>query len=359
MVRYDNEVTASGGETDRRHFLGTSLALLLGSAVSPVAVGALSTGASSVSPSKPGQMAMPPGAFPRRQTRDLFPGFEEIRIETSEATIAGVVGGSGPPLLLLHGYPQSHLEWHHIAPRLAERFTVVATDLRGYGSSSVPPDGEEHLGYSKRAMARDQVEVMEKLGFDRFALVGHDRGGRVAHRLTLDYPDRVERVAVLDIVPTLHLYRNVTKEFATSYYHWFFLIQRAPVPETLYGSNADFVLRSTLFGGLVGGAIPDEVYAEYLRAFSDSASLHAMCEDYRAGAGIDLVHDEADLDRRIYCPLLALWGASGAMARLYDVLAIWRERGTDVRGAAIPGGHWFPEANPEETFTALSEFLSS
>jgi haloacetate dehalogenase len=353
-------VPSPSGETDRRSFLGASLALLLGSAVSPTAAGALAaTGAAW--PEDGPRRTRPAGdpARDRALTQQLFPGFERIRIETSEATIAGVKGGSGPPLLLLHGYPQSHLEWHHVAPRLAQRFTVIATDLRGYGASSVPPDGEENAGYSKRAMARDQVEMMESLGFDRFALVGHDRGGRVAHRLTLDHPERVERLAVLDIVPTLYLYRNVTREFATSYYHWFFMIQRAPLPERLYGSNADFVLRSTLFGGLVGGAIPEAVYAEYLRAYSEPERLHAMCEDYRAGAGIDLVHDEADLDRRIECPLLALWGASGTMARLYDVLGIWSERGTDVRGGAIPGGHWFPESSPDETFAALSEFLAS
>lgn len=336
-------------EPDRRRFLGSALGLLVGSAVAPSATAALGG-------SPPGRPAAPsPSMGPA--TLDLFPGFEPIRVETSEAVINGVRGGEGPPLLLLHGYPQSHIEWHHVAPMLAEHFTVIATDLRGYGDSSKPPGGDDHAGYSKRAMARDQVEVMAHLGFDRFQLVGHDRGGRVAHRLTLDHPERVSRVAVLDIVPTHYIYRNVTKELATSYYHWFFLIQREPVPETLYGSNPDFVLRRTLFGGLIGNAIPDRVYAEYLRHFSDPATLHAMCEDYRAAAGIDLVHDEADMDIRIACPLLALWGANGAMERLYDVLAIWRQRGTDVRGRTIPGGHWFPEQRPEETFEALLEFL--
>jgi haloacetate dehalogenase len=325
----------------RREFLGASLAVLAASAAD--ASPATGVGGTSAARGSGG-------------TLRFFPGFEPVLVSTPEATIRGVMGGSGPPLLLLHGYPQTHLEWHRIASRLAERFTVVATDLRGYGDSSKPPGGPPHAAYAKRAMAADQVEVMRQLGFERFAVVGHDRGGRVAHRMALDHPERVTHLAVLDIVPTHHLYMNVTREFASAYYHWFFLIQPAPLPETLYGSNADFVLRR-FFRGLDGEAIPEAVYSEYLRCFSDPATLHAMCEDYRAAAGIDLQHDEADLERRIECPLLAIWGEHGAMHRLYDVLSIWRERGTSVTGFALPGGHWLPEQLPQETFGALLEFL--
>jgi haloacetate dehalogenase len=283
-----------------------------------------------------------------------FPGFEPIRIDTSGATINGVKGGSGPPILLLHGWPQTLAEWHIVAPQLAKDFTIVATDLRGYGDSSKPADGTNHAGYSKREMARDQVEVMERLGFTKFALVGHDRGGRVAHRLTLDHPDRVTKLAVLDIVPTHKIYSTVTKQLATAYYHWFFLIQPAPLPETLLANNGEFFLKR-LFGGV--RSMPPEVFNEYLRAFKDPATLHAMCEDYRAAASIDLEHDEADMAKKIECPLLALWGAKGAMQQLYDVLATWRERASTVSGKALPGGHWLPEEVPQEVYRELKAFL--
>lgn len=289
--------------------------------------------------------------------RGFFPGFTAVRIDTEEVTINGVVGGSGPPLLLLHGYPQTLGEWHRVAPALATRFTVVATDLRGYGDSGKPADGENHEGYSKRSMARDQVAVMESLGFSRFAVVGHDRGGRVAHRMALDHPQAVGRMAVLDIVPTYRLYTSVTKEFASVYYHWFFLIQPAPFPETLLGRSADFALRHGVFRGLVPSVISEELYGEYLRCYGDPATLHAMCEDYRAAATIDLEHDLADLGVKVKCPVLAIWGAKGAMEPLYDVLASWRERASDVRGGSLPGGHWLPEELPEALSAALLQFL--
>lgn len=285
-----------------------------------------------------------------------FPGFEPFKVETSGATINGVKGGSGPPVLLLHGWPQTLAEWHIVAPLLAKDFTVVATDLRGYGDSSKPADGTNHSGYSKREMARDQVEVMEKLGHKRFALVGHDRGGRVAHRLTLDHADRITKLAVLDIVPTHKIYSNVTKQLATAYYHWFFLIQPAPLPETLLANNGEYFLKR-LFGGV--RSMPPAIFAEYLRAFQNPATLHAMCEDYRAAASIDLEHDEADMAKKIECPLLALWGAKGAMQQLYDVLATWRERATNVSGKGVPGGHWLPEEIPQEIYAELRSFLSS
>ena len=280
----------------------------------------------------------------------LFPGFTAHDIATSGATIHAVTAGSGPPVLLLHGFPQTHVEWHRVAPQLAREFTIVATDLRGYGDSSKPPDGENHAGYSKRAMAQDQIEVMRRFGFDRFAVVGHDRGGRVAHRMALDHPANVTKLAVLDIVPTYKLLYPVTREFATAYYHWFLLIQPAPWPEKIIGSILP------LFEDM-GGFIDPAARAEYLRCFRDPAAAHAACEDYRAAASIDLEHDEADLDRKISCPLLALWGARAPMHRLYDVLAAWRERASNVSGQALPCGHFLPEELPNQTLAELRAFL--
>ena len=286
----------------------------------------------------------------------MFEGFERVTIETTGAAINVVKGGKGSPVLLLHGYPQTHVMWHKIAPRLAQDFGVVAPDLRGYGDSSKPPDGENHLGYSKRATAHDQVEVMERLGFTHFAVVGHDRGARVAHRLTRDHPDRVTKLAVLDILPTHTVYQQVNKALATAYYHWFFLIQPAPFPETLIGNNAEFYLNAML-GRFKPQAITAEAFAEYLRCFRDPATIHATCEDYRAAATIDLSHDEADLDHKIAGPVLALWGEKGFLHKRYDVLAIWRERAVDVRGKAVPCGHFLPEEAPEETLAELRTFL--
>ena len=288
----------------------------------------------------------------------MFEGFERVTFETTGAAINVVKGGKGSPVLLLHGYPQTHVMWHKIAPRLAQDFCVVAPDLRGYGDSSKPPDGENHLGYSKRATAHDQVEVMERLGFTHFAVVGHDRGARVAHRLTRDHPDRVTKLAVLDILPTYTVYQQVNKALATAYYHWFFLIQPAPFPETLIGNNAEFYLNAML-GRLKPQAITSEAFAEYLRCFRDPATIHATCEDYRAAATIDLSHDEADLDHKIAGPVLALWGEKGFLHKRYDVLAIWRERAVDVRGKAVPCGHFLPEEGPEETLAELRTFLSA
>ena len=288
----------------------------------------------------------------------MFEGFERRQIKTAGATINVLQGGKGPPVLLLHGYPQTHVMWHKIAPRLANDFSLVLPDLRGYGDSSNPPDGEDHFGYSKRATAQDQVEVMEQLGFKHFAVVGHDRGGRVAHRMALDHPERVTRLVILDIAPTHKLYHNVSKAFATAYYHWFFLIQPAPVPETLIGNSAEFYLNSLLgIGRLKPHAITPEAFAEYLRCFRDPATIHATCEDYRAAASIDLVHDNADMDRKVTCPVLALWGEKGVMHRMYDVVAVWRERAATVSGKALPCGHFLAEEAPEETLTELRSFL--
>jgi haloacetate dehalogenase len=288
----------------------------------------------------------------------FFPGFRPLHIATSGAEINGVVGGSGPPLLLLQGWPQTHLEWRHVAPLLAQRFTVVATDLRGYGDSSKPPGGDNHAAYSKRAMAQDQVEVMRQLGFERFAVVGHDRGGRVACRLALDHPQAVTRLALLDIVPTLTVYTQVSKNLATWYFHWFFLIQPEPLPEMLLGGQAEPFLRNFAFRGLIPGAIDEPVFAEYLRCFANPQTLHAMCEDYRAGASIDLQHDEADLRTQLQCPTLVLWGVHGAMHRLFDVLETWRPRAPGAQGKALPAGHWLPEECPQELTAALDEVLA-
>jgi haloacetate dehalogenase len=284
----------------------------------------------------------------------LFPGFKAAKVETSGATINVVTGGSGPPLLLMHGAPQSLATWHKVAPRLAQEYTVVATDLRGYGDSSKPPDGQNHANYSKRAMAVDNVEVMHHFGFDKFAVVGHDRGGRVGHRMALDHADKVTRLAVIDIVPTYKLYHNVTREFATAYYHWFFFIQPAPFPETLLNNSIDFYMGRGP-GPMADGA--GDAHAEYVRCFKNPATVHAMCEDYRASASIDLEHDEADLNRKIECPFLTLWGGRGAMGRMYDVLAAWRERAANVSGKALPGGHSLQEEKPEETLAELLPFL--
>ena len=287
----------------------------------------------------------------------FFPGFKRLTAKTSGATINFVTAGSGPPLLLMHGYPQTHIEWRDVAPQLAKKFTVVAADLRGYGDSSKPPDGENHLNYSKRAMAQDQVEVMASLGFQKFAVVGHDRGGRVAHRMALDHADRVTKLAILDIVPTYKVLHSVTNELATANFHWWFLIQKAPLPETLIGNSAEVWLRSR-FERIPPGILSKEAFAEYLRSFTLPGSIHASCEDYRAGATIDLVHDAADLDHKISCPVLILWGQRGAWPKLYDVLEVWRERASNATGKEMPTGHFIAEEKPDLLLDELNRFLS-
>ena len=300
---------------------------------------------------------------PKSASSRLFDGFKTFKVQTSGATINVVTAGQGPPLLLLHGNPQTHVMWHKIAPQLAREFTVVAADLRGYGDSSKPPDGENHSNYSKRSMALDQFEVMSHFGFEKFPVVGHDRGGRVGHRMALDHSDRITKLAVLDIVPTYELLHRVNAEVATAFYHWFFLIQPAPFPETLIANNAEFYLKYMMFRNLPSGELPawmePEAFAEYLRCFHDGETIHANCEDYRAGASIDLKHDEEDLTRKITCPVLALWGERGAVGRLFDVVAKWRERATSVTGAPLAGRHFLPEEVPDETLARLREFLHS
>ena len=263
-------------------------------------------------------------------TLRFFPaGFKHERVKTSGAEINVVRGGDGPPLLLMHGAPQSHVSWHKVAPDFARDHTVIMPDLRGYGDSSKSPDTPDHANYSKRAMALDMVEVMKHYGFTRFPVVGHDRGGRVGQRLALDHADKVTHLTVLDIVPTYYLYTHVTIEFVQAYYHWFHQLRPAPVPEKeIFAQNEAAKARAT-----------DPIQIEWLRTASTMENIHAMCEDYRAAASIDLQHDKADLDRKITCPLSTLWGERGPMGRLYDVLAIWKERGTKVTGKGLPGGH--------------------
>jgi haloacetate dehalogenase len=276
------------------------------------------------------------------------------------------VAGSGPAVLLLHGFPQTHAMWHRVAPRLAAAHTVVAPDLRGYGDSAKPapaPTPElDHAQHSKRAMAADMVDLMRSLGHERFAVAGHDRGGRVAHRLALDHGDRVERLVVIDIVPTLDMYEATDMRFASWYYHWFFLIQPAPLPERMIGADPPFYLRWTLgaWGSHGLGFVEPEALAEYERCFSRADTIHAACEDYRASASIDLEHDRASRScgAKIACPTLVLWGTRGVVGRLYDPPALWRAQcAAAVEGAALDAGHFIPEELPAETVTRLRTFL--
>jgi haloacetate dehalogenase len=291
----------------------------------------------------------------------FLPGFRLIDADLGDGIkIRAATGGSGPPLLLLHGHPQTHVTWRKVTPELSRHFTVVASDLRGYGDSSKPEGGADHVNYSKREMARDQVTLMNLLGHERFAVAGHDRGGRVAHRLALDRPDALSRLAVIDIAPTATMYEKTDMKFATRYFWWFFLIQPAPLPEHMIGADPEFFLRTHIEGQLkTPGATEPAVFAEYLRCYRDPATLHAICEDYRAAYGIDLAHDEADKAARIEAPLLAIWGGKGTVGVLYDVLATWREKARHVEGRAFDCGHTLQEERPEETAETLKAFFQA
>jgi haloacetate dehalogenase len=296
----------------------------------------------------------------------MFDGFKLDFIDTGEATLRVRTGGSGPPLLLLHGHPQTHLMWHAVAADLARDFTVVAPDLRGYGESSKPETAADHEPYSKRAMARDNVALMQHLGFERFSLAGHDRGGRVAYRLALDHPDRVERLATLDILPTYEHFSRADMRFGLGYWHWFFLAQPFDVPERVIGLDpVAFFARTWPLDG-EGKPQPPAYFApdaleDYLRCYADPATVHATCEDYRAGATFDFQVDEADRSagKQITAPMLALWAAKGGLPRWYDVLAVWQTWATDVRGGAIDSGHFMAEEAPAETAAALRKFFSA
>ncbi len=290
----------------------------------------------------------------------LFPGFRSGRVQVNQVEIPYLSAGSGPPLLMLHGHPQTKAIWHKMAPRLARRYSVICSDLRGYGHASRPADAPAHANMSKRTMALDQVELMQSLGFSRFGLVGHDRGARVAHRLAMDHPGAVEKLMLLDICPTLAMYEQTSMEFARAYWHWFLQIQPAPLPETLINADPQFYL-SQLMGMRSAGLAPfvPAAWAEYVQALSDPACVHCICEDYRAAAGIDLEHDRADrgADRRIECPLTVLWGKHGVIERCFEPLQEWRRVASDVRGQALDCGHYLPEEVPDEVAAEIEFFF--
>ena len=294
----------------------------------------------------------------------MLDGFTRSETKTSGARIVTAVGGSGPPLLLMHGNPFTHLNWHRVAPTLAREFTVVLTDLRGYGDSEKPPGGDDHSGYSFRAMAKDQVEVMASLGFDTFMAAGHDRGARVLHRMCLDHAAKVKRAAILDIIPQHYLYSHINKQWATFSWHWFFNIQPEPLPEKMMGFDPDWFIEKKLAKTKQGLSFFDpEALAEYKRCFRNPATIRAICEDYRAGAGIDLEHDEKDFKagRKIDCPVLLLWGATGGVGRNHNPgpAEIWQSYASNIVDAkAMPSGHYLMDEAPKETTAALRAFFS-
>ena len=296
-------------------------------------------------------------------TLSLFPGFHAVRIEVeTEVAINAVVGGSGPPLLLLHGHPQTHAIWHRVAPSLSERFTVVACDLRGYGDSSKPRGDLEHFNYSKRTMAADALALMRALGFETFAVLAHDRGARVAHRLAQDHPQAVSRLALLDIAPTLAMYEQTSEAFARAYWHWFFLIQPAPLPERLIEADPAAYARDVM-GKRSAGLAPFDPRAlrEYQRCLALPGAAHGICEDYRAAATIDLEHDRFDRSagRKLTMPLLALWGEQGVVGRCFDPLREWKLVADDVQGGALPCGHYIAEEAPEALLARVLPFLAA
>ena len=290
---------------------------------------------------------------------DFNDSFSSLRVDGDGVKIHLRHKGEGPPLLLIHGYPQTGYMWHKIADQLAASHHVIIPDIRGYGRSDKPATDAAHSPYAKRAMAKDMMAVMAHFGYARFDVAGHDRGGRVAHRLARDYPDAVKRLAVLDIAPTAAMYAAADMDFGRAYYHWFFLIQPAPLPETLIGNNVEFFLRQKLAQwGRTNDAITEAAFAEYLACFSKPETIHASCEDYRAAASIDLDHDRADADKKLAMPVLALWGERGFVGQTYDVITEWQKVAEDVRGHGVPGGHFLAEESPAETLAALAAFFA-
>ena len=287
----------------------------------------------------------------------MFKNFKQDIIEVNGVNINYKIGGKGEPLLLLHGYPQSHVLWRKIAPLFAENYTVICADLRGYGDSDKPQSDKKHLTYSKKTMGLDQNELMKKLGFNEYFLVGHDRGGRVAHRMAIDFKENIKKVSVLDIVPTSHVFKNTNAILAKRYYHWFFLIQSYPLPETMIGNDPEYYMRSKLqMWGANNEYLTEEIIQEYLRCFTVD-TIHASCEDYRAGASIDLVHHEEDFDKKISCPLQVLWGSKATLEELYDPIKVWEEWALNVEGQSIDCGHFLPEESPIETYNAIINFF--
>lgn len=292
----------------------------------------------------------------------MFAGFQKEQRQVNGVNISYRIGGSGPALLLLHGHPQTHVIWHKVAEQLAEVFTVVAADLRGYGDSDRPPADGEHSSYSKREMALDAVQLMTSLGFAQFRVLAHDRGARVAHRLVLDHPQAVRQMVLLDIAPTLSMYAQTDEAFARAYWHWFFLIRPAPLPESLIEANPELYLRSVM-GSRSAGLKPftDQAFAEYLRCLQRPGSARGICEDYRASAGIDLEHDRADIaaGNHLALPLLVLWGAEGTVGRCFDPLEEWQQVAKDVRGEALPCGHYIAEEVPELLLEKVLVFFAT
>ena len=289
----------------------------------------------------------------------MLKNFISKKIKTTDALINTKIAGTGPPILLMHGYPQTHLMWHKIAPQLSKKFTVIVTDLRGYGDSSKPETDNSHIVYSKKRMASDQVEVMKALGFKKFYAVGHDRGARVLHRMMIDNQNSVKKAVFMDIVPTLTMYNTADKNFAYNYYHWFFLTQPYDFPEQLIGGNPEYYLRRKIKAwGKNKDFIPKEVFNEYLRCFSNKETIHASCEDYRASFTIDLEHDKNDYGKKIKNPIYVMWGEYGFVGNNYQVIDVWKEYATNVKGRGLPCGHYIPEESPVETLKFLLEFLN-
>jgi haloacetate dehalogenase len=312
---------------------------------------------------------LPPEAVSANRT--MFPGFRQAFVTTRGVMVDGklaagavintLIGGHGPPLLLIHGHPETHVCWREVAGKLAERFTVVLTDLRGYGDSSKPDGGWEHINYAKRAMAADQVQVMQSLGFDRFQAVGHDRGGRVLQFMMLDHPEALERGVVLDIAPTDLMYAQTDKAFATKYFWWFFQIQDAPLPERFIGALPEYYVESHLtIQSKTPGAVTPEALAAYVRTYSEPTAIHAVCEDYRAAAGIDsrLLEASRAAGQKMAPPLLAIWGGKGTVGQDFDVVALWKQEAATVSGHPLPCGHLIPEEDPDGLVASLNAFLT-
>jgi haloacetate dehalogenase len=290
----------------------------------------------------------------------LFPNdFSTRRIKTNGAEINLVHGGSGMPLLLLHGYPQTHAIWHKVAPVLAQHYHVICPDLRGYGDSEIPVSTPDHYPYSKRAMAQDMIEVMANLGYEQFFVAGHDRGARVVHRMALDHPHKILKACVMDILPTRYMFNSTNQHFATGYYHWFFLIQPDGLPERMIGADPAYYLTEKLKRWAAPGMVfSAEAVEQYIRCFSQPESIHASCEDYRAAATIDLQHDKDDEHEKVLSPLLVLWGTSGFVARTYNVLDVWSSYASSVEGKALACGHFLPEESAEDVCSELLAFFS-